>query len=162
MGDLKESAACVKFFRRHKSVPSVHGEQLNPFHHSKKYYVIFLWAKNKSVAYSHCLLLHLFRNWIYCSPKKQLSLSFLSRGCTTTYDSCSIPTVLSYYLAPGTVGGQLDEVYLELPSLTVNRGRLSSNLRLKSTSLKWQCRHNNWTSRAVKNLFKIVLLWKTH
>lgn len=69
MGDLKELAAWVKFFRRHKSVPSVQEEQLNPFHHSKKYEVILLWAKNKSVAYSHCLLLHLFRNWIYCSPE---------------------------------------------------------------------------------------------
>lgn len=35
-GKMKELAACMKFFRKHKSVPSVHCEQLNPFHYSKK------------------------------------------------------------------------------------------------------------------------------
>lgn len=50
MGKIKELAACMKFFRKHKSVPSVHCEQLNPFHYSKKDEVIFWWAKKKSVA----------------------------------------------------------------------------------------------------------------
>lgn len=50
MGKMKELAACMKFFRKHKSVPSVHCEQLNPFHYIKKDEVIFWWAKKKSVA----------------------------------------------------------------------------------------------------------------
>lgn len=49
MGKMKELAAFMKFFWKHKSVPSVHCEQLNPFHYRKKDEVIFWWAKKKSV-----------------------------------------------------------------------------------------------------------------
>lgn len=52
MGKMKELAAFMKFFWKHKSVPSVHCEQLNPFHYTKKDEVIFWWAK-KNLLYRH-------------------------------------------------------------------------------------------------------------
>lgn len=47
MGKMKELAACMKFFRKHKSVPSVHSEQLNPFCKREKDEAIFRLAKKK-------------------------------------------------------------------------------------------------------------------
>lgn len=52
MGKMKELAAFMKFFWKHKSVPSVHCEQLNPFQYRKKDEVIFWWAK-KNLLYGH-------------------------------------------------------------------------------------------------------------
>lgn len=51
MAKTKELAAFMKFWK-HKSVPSVHCEQLNPFHYTKKDEVIFWWAK-KNLLYRH-------------------------------------------------------------------------------------------------------------
>lgn len=50
MGIVKELAACMKLFRKHKLVLPVHCEQLNLFHCSEKADVIFWWVKEKSVA----------------------------------------------------------------------------------------------------------------
>lgn len=88
MGKRKELAAFMKFFWKHKSVPSVHCEQLNPFHYRKKDEVIFWWAKKKSVVQTLCLHLRLFRNWFCCAPERSL----LPWAKTIfTYSSWSIP-----------------------------------------------------------------------
>lgn len=52
MGKMKELAAFMKLFRKHKSVPSVQCEQLNLLHYTKKDEAMFWWAK-KNLLYRH-------------------------------------------------------------------------------------------------------------
>lgn len=74
MDDMKDLAACMKFFRKHKSVPSVHCEKLNPFHYSKK--GDFLVGKEQICCITTLPPAPLLRNWFCCSLEEDEACLF--------------------------------------------------------------------------------------